>query len=183
MHTRSLLILAVLVLIPQLSIAGESAEWCDQQWGRLSAGQGGGSGQDYNKLLAEWQKLEAKCKGTGLYEARLATVHVLLGQYAKARDVLDPILRNDKLPGNYRAMAEMVRLNADSREAHARTEPDRKQLVAIEKRVVKLIEQHPHYSPFYLFLGNLRLELGDYRGAIGPLEKMSRFEDGNRWDV
>lgn len=106
-----------------------------------------------------------------------------MGNYEQARASLNSALSDPALPKGYRALAEMVRLNTDSREILSGPTPNRQALTALDQRTVKLIEVHPDYLPFYMFLGNLRMRLTDYSRAIEPLEKMSQFQDGKRWEV
>ncbi len=175
-------LIACAVVSPKV-LAATEPEWCDEQWATVSAQEPADSGRGKGQLLAAWRNLEGSCKGTGIYEARLATIFMLMGDYEKARATVDSALSNSTVRPGYRAMAEMVKLTADSREMLASPNPNGKALADLDKRAVKLIETYPNYQPFYGFVGNLRMRLGNYKDAIGPLERASQFEDGKRWDM
>ncbi|MCK7583235.1 MAG: hypothetical protein MZV65_51920 [Chromatiales bacterium] len=103
-----------------------------------------------------------------------------MGDYEKARATVDSALSNPTVPTGYRAMAEMVKLTADSREILASPAPNRKALTDLDKQSYQTRSKHTLITSHSMCsAGNLRAGLGNYKDAIGPLERASRFEDGN----
>lgn len=63
----SVLTILLIVTSPNV-LATSKAEWCDKQWETISSQKLVDPRKGNNGLLAAWQQLEEKCKGTGIYE-------------------------------------------------------------------------------------------------------------------
>lgn len=159
--------------------ADDRSERCDELWHDVSSRPNSSSGRDYQKLLTEWLKLEEQCKGTGIFEIRLALIHILRGQYDEGRRILG----GAKIPPQYEALAATVRANADLRDILSSENPDRARLGSLEKTVTQLARKYPGHLPLHSLLGNLNVILGHYSNAIEPLENAARIKEGDRWGV
>src|SRR5947208_1604233 len=63
----------------------ETGNWCEQQWGPIAQPFDQGEKKNYDDLLKAWQQYEGKCKGTGVYEARLGQTYILLNRIDDAK--------------------------------------------------------------------------------------------------
>jgi lipopolysaccharide biosynthesis regulator YciM len=132
---------------------------CQRAWLGL-AGQEPGS----DALLATWKGYESRCKGTGVYEVRLASILADRDEFDLARKVL----QSSTIPDNYRKQSETAEITVDYLQAVATG--DRGRLDRVEGRAATFGKAHPEVIPVLAMLGHTRVLLGKYEAAIAPLE-------------
>ncbi len=177
-RSRQLVVLSLVLLVLEVAMNGSAsaadrADLCDRLWEETVSRRNSAGKEGVERLLAEWKSLDKKCRGTGIYEARLASLYLTLGDSKKARETL----RGVKAPSRYEALATTIKLRAEL----AEKEQGRSQLEAIETEAAQVVTRHPDYIPLLSMLGTLRVKLDKYDAAIGPLEAATRHPDGNRW--
>ena len=104
-------LLATYFMISQAVSA--TTEWCVSEWDIISAKTFEQKDLDFQRLLENWEKIGEKCSGTGIYEARLASAYLFLGEVNKAREIIKPFERK---VFKYSNLIEFVSLHADEAE-------------------------------------------------------------------
>jgi lipopolysaccharide biosynthesis regulator YciM len=140
---------------------------CQRAWQGLN---GHPAGSD--ALLAAWKGYESRCKGTGVYEVRLASILADRDEYDLARQVL----QTSTIPGNYRKQSEVAEITIDYLQAVATG--DRERLERLEGRAAKFGNANPGEIPVLAMLGHTRVILEKYEPAIAPLESVVRSGHG-----
>jgi tetratricopeptide (TPR) repeat protein len=144
------------------------AESCEQQWWADSARFVDQATPDYKTLLAEWQAREPDCKGTGIYEARLATIFTMLEQPAKAHKTLQS-LKN--VPEPYKDDVALARILAEHQELVIAGKTEVSSLENVEAKYISFVEQYPTSLEGRALLGGLETVLGKHREAIHHLAR------------
>src|SRR5580704_13540242 len=105
-------LLVALIAIPVAVHAADARlAGCEASWRQLYiANDSGGGAHDYGALLHEWSAFEPKCKGTGAYEFRLASLYTAAGQPRLAIDLLS---NTEGWPPAYVRLATLARLRAE----------------------------------------------------------------------
>ena len=140
-----------------------NADWCEQQWVKVSSKFGEGGDAD---LLPLWKKYEPQCAGTVSYEARLSIVYVLLGRTDKARELLTPLVNTSS---TYKHLVEFSLLQADAADltlGGIKVEDVR----LLEKKYDIFVKKYPKFLDGYAALGGLQTTLGMHEKAIKSLE-------------
>jgi tetratricopeptide (TPR) repeat protein len=143
-----------------------SAPICDELWRSLIAESVQSAPVDYEKVLATWRETESRCKGSGVYEIRLASTYATLGRYLDARNVL----ADGSIPPAYRDAAEATRLEIDFLSLLDAVPVDSSRLADWDKRVSSFIFEHEGHLEILAHLGHARILLRRYEEAVKPLE-------------
>jgi tetratricopeptide (TPR) repeat protein len=139
---------------------------CEQKWVELSRERR--SDTKPSVLLAAWKTHERQCKGTGVYEIRLASIFTEMEQFDSARTTLAQV----SVPEKYKAQAEVLEINIDYLAALSSDDVDRAALQNLELRATTFLKAKPNANAVIGILGHVRIILGKYREAIEPLEKL-----------
>lgn len=173
---------AIVLLTPVTTRAGGgSAEWCERQWKAASANAAFAAPEAKAALLARWEGYRAKCAGTGVFEARLAGAHALVGQYDEARKVLKPLLGASRA---HRELVELTALSVDylelgAHEATTTVEDVRR----LEGKLRALTAKYPAFPEGSALLGSVQTFLGNHADAVTSLEAALRSADMDRSGV
>lgn len=140
---------------------------CQRAWQGLADHPAGS-----DALLAAWKGHESRCKGTGVYEVRLASILADRDEFDLARQVL----QTSTIPDNYKKQSETAEITIDYLQAVASA--DRARLGSLEGRASKFAKANPDVIPVLAMLGHTRVILGKYEAAIAPLESVIRSGHG-----
>jgi lipopolysaccharide biosynthesis regulator YciM len=159
------LLCAVLLFMSDLFATTPSASQleCQRAWQNLVDQQVGN-----DALLASWRGLEAKCKGTGIYEVRLASILADQDEYDQARQLLQAAT----IPDNFKKQAEIAEITIDYLQAVATGLRDRQE--KLELRAETFLKANPDSTAVRAMLGHTLVVLGKYAQAIAPLENVVR---------
>ena len=140
----------------------ETGNWCEQQWGPIAQPFDQGEKKNYDDLLKAWQQYEGKCKGTGVYEARLGQTYILLNRIDDAKKTLSAAKAGKSDYGN---LIEHFLLNIEFREVVRRgaAKGDFNKLVSGYRQ---LIAKYPDWYVGYEQLGNIMMFLRQRDEAI-----------------
>lgn len=163
-----LTVLAMMSACNMSSAQSAAPEWCESQWQAISAETYQQEVPDYLKLLENWQKIGAKCSGTGIYEARLAAVYSILNQIEKARETLQPF--QGKV-FKYSNLIDFVSLHIDEAQLSSAGHIDTENVSDLEQKYLTFVKKYPDFSEGYASLGTWQTYLGKYNDAISSLEK------------
>jgi len=144
---------------------------CQSAWQRLADKPAGS-----DALLEAWKAYEPRCKGTGVYEIRLASILTDRDEFDLARKVL----QTTAVPDNYKKQMESAEITVDYLQAMATGE--RARLERVEARAAKYTQANAGVVPILAELGHTRLVLGKYEQAIAPLETVVDSGHGNVGD-
>lgn len=112
MKTKLLCLITGSILMLSPKVFASSAEQCFDSYNELTSTALSAARQQRQMdglaatMLSQWQQQASNCQGTGIYEARLAQLHILHGDYAKAQAVLT----NTQVVGDYRRYLELATL-------------------------------------------------------------------------
>jgi tetratricopeptide (TPR) repeat protein len=140
----------------------EIGNWCEQQWESIAQPFEQGEKRNYDDLLKAWQRYEGKCRGTGVYEARLGQTYLLLNRVDDARNTLSA---GKAIKSDYGNLVEHFLLNIEFRELVRRgaTKGDFNKLVSEYRQ---LIATYPDWYVGYEQLGNIMMFLRQGDEAI-----------------
>jgi len=144
---------------------------CQSAWQRLADKPAGS-----DALLEAWKAYEPRCKGTGVYEVRLASILADRDEFDLARKVL----QSSSIPDNYRKQSESAEITIDYLQAMSTGE--RARLDRVEVRASKYVQANPGVVPILAVLGHTRVVLGKYAQAVEPLEAVIQSGHGNLGD-
>ncbi len=166
MHGRLAHLLGVLLLTG--SITSEATEReriakCEADWSRVSgATASGGPPVDKSGMLKSWLALESACRGTGLFEYRLASLYVAVDQPSNAI----PLLVNvESWPGDYAKVAPFLRLNAQMKIYLAQTPFPRDQFNALKPQFLAALALAPDTAVANEQTSHYLMMIGDYADA------------------
>jgi tetratricopeptide (TPR) repeat protein len=170
-----LCVMGVFLISSDAGAVNELAAKCDEKWVQLPSNQNTGSGYDHKKLLADWLLLKPECKGTGIYEVRLAATYLMLNDKEKARESLISV----DIPREYLPLASTVELNLDLVEALTEEFINPEKILPVEEKGLKLLKEYPDHLPLYSMVGHLKVILEKYSEAVPILEKAIQYKDGD----
>jgi tetratricopeptide (TPR) repeat protein len=140
----------------------ELGNWCEEQWEPIAQAFDHGEKNNYDDLLKTWQRYEDKCKGTGVYEARLGQTYILLNRTDEARKVLSSA---KGLHSDYDNLVEHFLLNIDFRDLVKRR-AGRGEFNKLISDYRALIAKYPDWYVGYEQLGNIMMFLRQKEDAI-----------------
>lgn len=142
--------IALLLSLAMTEAHSGSGESCEQEWLESSEKYVNQELPDFRGLLTFWQQRAKDCAGTGAYEARLAAIHVHLGEIGKARAEL---AKGKKHGSEYSGLIELTELLADAFEVTAAAVVDKSQLIAIADRSLAFAKRYPDFAEGLAFAG------------------------------
>jgi tetratricopeptide (TPR) repeat protein len=168
---RKCLAAAFLIGLPMLtaSASEDVGSWCEQQWIVQSAEFTDRDNPDYNGLLQRWMQNEGKCKGTVLYEARLALIYSQLDQPAKSKEVLLPI---EKQNSKFTYLVRLVDILADTKTLMLTHKMDSTHLEQTDQRFRDYVNRYPDKPEGYAYLAAVEMQLRRYDAAVKLLENV-----------
>jgi tetratricopeptide (TPR) repeat protein len=156
-----------------------SPEWCDARWEEVSAAQLQSPTPDYAALLRSWQEVSEQCAGTGVYEARLASIYLMQKQPLVAQKVLGSF---KKAPAQeYAALIEATRLQADVESAMQGMSPGTVDISRFAPRFERLVSSAPEWYVAHEQLSTFWLWSGDPRKAIAAAKRAVELEPKSWW--
>lgn len=169
----------VLAAVAGLCLAGavraETPQACDRVYQQLSAEivaqarAARAADNGYPALLKRWQAEGARCKGSGIYEIRLAQVQMLNGDHAGARAQLDALPEGGKA---YAREHRLARLWLTYWQTDADKEPAR--WAELRRTLASLTRQNPDDAEAQALHGFALLASGEDRLAIQALQAALR---------
>lgn len=91
--------------------AGDRVQSCQASWDQTYASvQQQGDDYDSKSLLQKWLAQEGPCRGTGVYEFRLAALYVKADQPKRALEVLNG---TKSFPAHYASLVPLLKLRAE----------------------------------------------------------------------
>lgn len=145
-------------------------EWCEQQW-RVDSADFDIRSKDLSALTARYSRHETACKGTVVYEARLAGAYAMNHQFERAREILRPV---DRPGGPWQHLVDFARLQIDFFAVVDAETVTRAQAVELRNKFEAFVRKYPDFRDAYSQLGALQAELGDHSSAVKSLEFASR---------
>jgi tetratricopeptide (TPR) repeat protein len=172
-------ILVSLIAIPVAVHAADARlAGCETSWRQLyTASDSGGGAHDYGALLHEWSTFEPKCKGTGAYEFRLASLYTAVGQPKLAIDLLS---NTEGWPPNYVRLATLARLRAELVLYSSEIPPAMDKMLKLRPQYVEAVADYPD-AVAYDQASNYMLMIDDNRTAISYAEKSLQILS-DQWD-
>jgi tetratricopeptide (TPR) repeat protein len=147
---------------PAIVMSANNAANCETEFVHLMQ-----DASRYPDLASRTKRLEQmgpQCKGTGIYEARLAHFYTEEGRYDEARDMVAQGLK----AGSH--------ADKELRLAQTTIEFRQGRLADAERHAVKLIEDFPNWNGGYLSLGETRLVQHRFQEGIEQLEHANALE-------
>lgn len=152
-------------------------DWCEDEWPNISAAQLQSPTPDYPALLRSWQQLQNECAGTGVYEVRLALIHLMQKQYSQAQSILSSI---GKVDAEYAPLLESTRLQADIASVTAK-DPEDADIRQFAPRFEKLLASAPAWYVAHEQAATFWLMTGEPRRAIEASEYAIKLEPTSWW--
>jgi tetratricopeptide (TPR) repeat protein len=125
--------------------ATQSAAWCDSRWEQESDRYLASRSPDSSELLRSWRELEPQCGGTGVYEAKLATIYATQKDFVTAQKVLASV---KKVAPEHATLLEATRLQVDF-EQYLAKDPPPADITEFAPRFAKLIADAPSWYLAY----------------------------------
>lgn len=144
-----------------------SPEWCEEQW-RTESSHFYLEEIQFSNILEKWKTYQEKCKGTVVFESRLAIAYAMLGEFDKAREMLRP-LRN--LNSQYQYLVNFAAVSVEYLETFAKKNISEDDVRTVEKRLKVYVSAHPSFPDAWGMLGGMQSLLGDHQAAIVSLGK------------
>jgi len=148
-----------------------SPAWCEERWQEMSAAHVASPTPDYAALLRAWQQVGEQCAGTGVYEARLASILMIQKQPAAAQKVLASI--NEPPAPEYAALIEGTRLQVDREISLQGKAPGTVDISRFAPRVEQLVASAPDWyvaheqaSTFWLWSGEPGKAIAEGKRAV-----------------
>jgi tetratricopeptide (TPR) repeat protein len=147
--------------------------FCAEQWRAMSAE----FGDDWAPLRKAWMQLEQKCRGTGNYEYRLATIEEGLGNRDASIRVLESAIRK-KLP--YQDVLYSALVSTRFSKAITADPPDLASARKYSADLEKFATSKPDFFPAWQELANEKQFLKDYAGSVAAARRAIAIES-NSW--
>jgi len=143
MKTKLLSLITGSILLLSLKVYASSAEKCFASYNELTSTAMSAARQQRQMdgfavtMLSQWQQQASNCQGTGIYEARLAQLHILNADYAKAQAVLT----NTQVAGDYVRYLELATLWLEYTQIAEDADP-----TGLLTRLKTLTEKYPDFA-------------------------------------
>jgi tetratricopeptide (TPR) repeat protein len=178
--TTPSVIFAVLAGGVSLNAIGQArdAAWCEAAWDQTFKPYGESPTPDYSALLRTWERLDGECGGTGIYEARLASVHLMLKQPAAAQEAL----RSARVVASEHApLLDATRLQADLDSALTQGAMTPAVAEQFAPRFEKLVRSAPTWYLAHEQSATFWLMAGDLQRALSAAERAIELEPNSWW--
>lgn len=167
------LLAALSMVVPMTNQAVEgSPEWCERQWRTVSAGTALADPSARAALLSKWEGYRGRCAGTGVYEARLAMVLAMNGQFDRAQSVLPP----SGAEKGQRTLVDFARLQIDYFRLFSPGQATPDGVRGLAAKFQKFLAQHPEHAEASLMLGGMQTLMGNHAEAVVSLSRGLRTE-------
>jgi tetratricopeptide (TPR) repeat protein len=153
---------------------------CESEWSRVSgATEVNGRQAEKATMLQNWLAVEPRCRGTGVFEYRLATLYIATGQPNKAMPLL---VDTESWPGDYPKIAPFIRLNAQMQIFAAETPFPRAKFNALKPEFLAALAIAPNTA-----IGNEQIAgylalTGDYADAVKYANRSLEI-DQRQWEA
>lgn len=151
---------------------------CEAQWEKLSKEIGIGRGKT-EVLLTKWMSLKSKCRGTGVYEYRLAGIYQLLGHRKEARVTVADALASPGMEA-YWPHLRSSQLFYEFEDMLYLGEKDKTKYRKLITQLLEIGKQYPAFIPAFEHASNIQLFIGDRDDAINNAKKVL-LRDGSSW--
>lgn len=155
----------------------QSAAWCESRWEEASDQYLAAKPPDSAALLSSWRDLQPQCGGTGVYEARLASIHATQKDFATAQQVLAPV---KTVAPEYTPLLEATRLQVDF-EQYLAKDPRPTDISEFGPRFARLIDHAPSWSIAHELNATYWLTSGEPRRAIDAAKLALEREPKSWW--
>jgi tetratricopeptide (TPR) repeat protein len=157
--------------------ATQSAAWCESRWEEVSDRHLASKPPDYSALLRSWRDLQPQCGGTGVYEARLATIHATQKDFATAQQVLASV---KTVAPEYTELLDATRLQVDF-EQYLAKDPRPTNITEFGPRFAKLIADAPTSHVAHELNATYWLTSGEPGRAIAAAKRALEHEPKSWW--
>jgi tetratricopeptide (TPR) repeat protein len=157
--------------------ATQSAAWCDSRWEQESGRYLASRSPDSSELLRSWRELEPQCGGTGVYEAKLATIYATQKDFVTAQKVLASV---KKVAPEHATLLEATRLQVDF-EQYLAKDPPPADITEFAPRFAKLIADAPSWYLAYELNATYWLTRGEPGRAIEVARRALEHEPKSWW--
>jgi tetratricopeptide (TPR) repeat protein len=173
-------LLAIILFVPVAACGADSRlAKCEATWEQIFADSvAGGRAQDNVALLKSWQSHEATCKGTGVYEYRLALLQSALGNSKAAIELLD---RAGAWPPVYAKLAPLMKLQMQLREYGAETPLPMNKIRALKPQFLAAAANISDSPSANQQVANYLVLIGDYAEAIKYAEQSLKLQ-ADQWE-
>jgi tetratricopeptide (TPR) repeat protein len=179
MTVRTCIGIALGVVAVTAQSESRSPGWCEARWEETSAPYLESPTPDYAALLRAWQDLGAQCAETGVYEARLASILMLLKQPAAAQKVLGS---HKKPPApEYAALIEGTRLQIEVESALQGDASGTVDISRFAPRFEQLVSSAPDWYVAHELASTFWLWSGEPRKAIAAAKRATELEPKSWW--
>ncbi len=169
-----------LVLFSLAAAAAEDRQSvCEENWKQAYAASATtGGAHDYVALLNSWKALEGQCKGSGVYEFRLATLYIANNQPKLALELLNSA---QAWPLPYARLAPLVRLKTQMAVYVAEKPVSIEKIRSMKPQYMAIAAQEPDSPAVNEQVANFLLIVGDDREAIAYAEKSLKLQN-DQWE-
>lgn len=149
-------------------------EWCEKQWITDSAAHLSGPTANGSAMLKRWLSHGPRCGTTYAYFGRLATIQVLMKDFAAAKATLAKAPTAES-PFAYSLDAARIQLAVEERldDSIPITAND---LSKFESSYASLVKKYPNWPTGYALLGGVQTLLGKHIDAIENLKRASKTD-------
>jgi tetratricopeptide (TPR) repeat protein len=175
---RAILSLSALSFAQMAAPAGSSsaasslsAAACEDRWLQISASSLGAAGGEYARLVADWRDIAPACKGTGVYEARLAIALAMADNFVDGKATLASVKVTDK---TYAYLPELAALVIELMEGAQTADRDRgnpRALIPVRTKLQRYVQKYPSVAEGFGLLGNTQTLTDQHAEAVKSLAR------------
>ena len=179
MRGRTYFLPLVLLPLAAAAAAEDRLSVCEGNWTQAYAASAAtGGAHDYVALLKSWQALESQCKGSGVYEFRLAMLYVANNQPKLALELLNSA---QGWPPNYARLAPLIRLKTQLAVYAAEKPVSLEKIRSMKPQYMAIVAQEPNSAAVNEQVANYLLIVGDDREAIAYAGKSLKLQN-EQWE-
>jgi tetratricopeptide (TPR) repeat protein len=173
-------LLAAILFLPMAAHGADSRlANCEAVWKQLFADSvAGGRTQDNLALFTSWKGHEATCKGTGVYEFRLAAIQVALGDSKAAQELMRGA---SAWPSPYAQNASLLGLRLQLTEYGKQEPPPMDKIRELKPRYLAAVAALGDSPAATEQVANYLVIISDYLGAIKYAEQSLKLQS-DQWD-
>jgi tetratricopeptide (TPR) repeat protein len=172
--------LLLAVIAPAIVCAADDrARSCEESWNQAYAAFQQQQDGDAKFLLQKWLGLESQCRGTGIYEFRLATLYLRVDQPQRALDVLNGA---KSYPPPYAAIVPMAKVRAQIAVLADETPIPWDKVRALKPQVLAALQTAPNDYVGNEEVANYMAMIGDADSAITYGEKAAALRE-DQWET
>jgi tetratricopeptide (TPR) repeat protein len=172
--------LVLAAMVPAMACAApDRARSCEESWNQTSAAFQQQQEGYAKALLEKWLALESQCRGTGVYEFRLAALYLKVDQPQLALDVLN---RAKSFPPPYAALVPMAKVRAQIAVLVDTTPIPWDKVRALKPKVLAAVQTAPDDYVGYEEVANYMAMIDDAESAINYGEKAVALRE-DQWET